>query len=307
MQNSRLAQRKIVKTKRKFPLKLLLIPVFILLLVIIAVFTLPSKWDGKSKRSIAVQNSSGDVAVVILDPLVNTAAEITIPKETETDAAYGLGTWKMGSITKLGDDENLGGVFLKNTIIKSFDFPITDWADNNFLNLISGNLVQEFNAIFTTNSTDFSILDKIKIASFALGVGNNSRVDINLSHSSYLQKNKLTDGSLGWEVSGSIPSNIESYFSIQNIANKNINVLINNNTGTNSRARLFANTLEVLGINVASIKIGNETDMNCKVTGESKEIVSKIADVFSCEINIGKPADNFDIQVDMGTKFKDRF
>jgi hypothetical protein len=151
------------------------------------------------------------------------------------------------------------------------------------------------------------LIDKIKIASFAMGIGNNSKLDIDLSDSNYLQKTKLTDGSLGWEVSGNIPSNIESYFVMQNISNTNLNVLINNHTGMNSPARLFANTLDVLGINVASIEKGDELNTNCKVTGNLSFVVSRVADVFGCNINMSKPSDNFDLQIDLGTKFKDRF
>ncbi len=58
MQNSRLAQRKIVivKHKKKFPVWILLIPVVILVLIVaIVAFIFPSVWDGKNKQVIAVQ------------------------------------------------------------------------------------------------------------------------------------------------------------------------------------------------------------------------------------------------------------
>ncbi|CAN5290836.1 hypothetical protein BH10PAT1_BH10PAT1_2370 [soil metagenome] len=303
MHHSRLAERKLgqksvvtKKVKNYVWLKILLIITFILFLSGILFYIIsPKNWDGKSKISIAVQNRGMDVTVEILDPTTSSITKINIPAETEVQAANQLGTWKLGSITRLGKDKKLKGDFLKNTIIKSFNFPIDEWADANF-----------FDSIFKSDSS-FSLLDKIRISLFTLGVNNSQKTDIDLSQTNYLQRVQLTDGSLGWEISGDIPTNIESYFTDQNFADENLTILLNNGSESNAITNTLARTIQTLGVNIASTQNISASNSNCNITGLNKIVVTKIAKIFSCSTKISKPENNFDIQIDLGKIVKNRF
>ncbi len=312
MKKSRLAQRKLgtkpkSKPKKKSFFKIILIPVFLVVFIIVLFYIFsPKVWDGKSKFVVSVQSSSHDVQVLILDPANSLITTLFIPSQTEVQAANQLGTWKIGSITKLGHDKKLGEDFLKNSIIKSFSFPIDFNVDESFLDLVSGNLPKEFKAIFVGGFSEVSAIDKIRIALFSLQISNASRFNVDLSKTNELERVRLDDGSLGFKVAGNIPTNIESYFVAYDNAHM-LNLLINNATSMNQYASITSKVVEILGANVASIQYQSPSDFDCKVTGLSKDIVLKIARVFSCEVNLVKPVNNFDIQIDIGKKFKDRF
>jgi hypothetical protein len=313
MQKSRLRDRKLGKNltkkkpKRRFPwLFVVLAFLFVFIGIVILIFSRSSVWDGKTKVGVSVQKDNGDVAVLVLDPASTSITTLTIPSETEVQASNQLGTWKIGSITKLGRDKKIKEDFLKNTVIKTFGYPIDEESGVVFLSLISGNPLKRIQTAFT-NTSGFSVMDKIKIALFSLQVNEVRRFDIDLSKTSQLERVKLLDGSLGFQVSENIPTNIEAYFAIDNKISGNLNLLINNATSVNRYSLFVGKVFETLGINVTSIQNKDVKDFDCKVTGLSRDIVIKMARIFSCETDFSAPSDNFDIQVDIGTAFKNRF
>ena len=239
-----------------------------------------SSWDGKSKLSVVSQSGTGDVAVTVYDPGSYGITVIKIPADTLVEAANNLGTWKLGSISKLGIDKNLGSWFLKNTVVKSFYFPI---------DAVPANL---------------SILDKLKIYVFSLSIGNTGKNTIDLANTSYLRRSQLVDGSLGWQITDTMPLSVESYFSVSGTS---MNVLIKNMSGSKRSAVIAGKVVEALGERVASVQNLDASDTDCKAVGLSDKIITEIAKVFSCQKEIKKPADNFDIEIDLGKKFTSRF
>ena len=299
MKHSRLAQRKLNQHQKKVTNKIfttkwqaLLIFALLALLFTTVYLVLPSSWNGKSKIAVSVQDPSGNVKVVILDPPNSSIYTVVIPGVTQVSASNELGSWKLESITKLGQDKKLSGDFLKNTIIKSFNFPVDYWANANFL------------SSFNSGPSSFTFMDKIKILLFSFGVGGTGKIDINLADSGLLQRSQLVDTSLGWTISDTMPAKIKSYFAI---VDSNDQVLIEDASGNGSSANMVAKTMETLGVNIASIQQEGEQNTDCKITGLDKDIIVKIANIFSCTSEIGKPANNFDIEIQLGTKFKNRF
>ena len=290
MQKSRLAQRKLgVKpnsiSKKKPPRNYLTVTFLFLLTSAVLLFLcylfLPKTWDGKSKLSIVSQLTSGDVQVETLDPVNGNIFMLTIPADVLVDAANQLGTWKLGSITKLGVDKKLSSNFLKNTVIKSFNFPVED-------------------------TTDLTLLDKIRIKLFTMGVGSSDVSSLNLKDTNYLTRAKLVDGSLGWKIGNSMPTSIESYFN-ENFSSDNLAVIVNNATGESGEGNMVAAVVGVLGGNVASVQNLEPKDYNCVVTGNNKDFVSKVAKLFSCKVVLAAPSNNFDVEIELGSLFKDRF
>lgn len=300
MKHSRLAQRKLNQQNQKkvtkkpfFSIKAVLgVFLFIFILLAVCYLLLPSSWSGKSKIAVSVQDPSGDVKVVVLDPPNSSIYTIIIPGATQVDASNELGSWKLESITRLGQDKKLGGDFLKNTLIKSFNFPIDYWASDNFLSSLN------------SGPSNFSFMDKIKILLFSVGVGNNARIDVNLTDSGILERSQLIDTSLGWTISNNMPAKIKSYFAI---VDSNEQVLIKDATGDGDSANMVAKTLETLGVNIASVQQEGDGNIDCKITGLDQDIVVKIASIFTCTSEIKKPGNNFDIEIDLGAKFKNRF
>lgn len=296
---------------KKSHLKLFFI-VFAILFTIVAIFyfllSANSSWDGKSKILVASEDSAGIVTITVLDPGTSSISYLVAPAEVEVNAANNLGTWKLGSISKLGNDKNLGGIFLKNTLIKSFNFPITDWSGPDFIKLTNGNILSELSTFFKPDISNLSVFDKLRMANFAIAVNANGKITTNLEDTSELSRAKLTDGSLGWTITDNIPTSVESFLVDTNLASKNLNVLINDYTSTSVASGIVTKTVEALGANVASIQnMDVNKSLDCKITGQTQAAVDKIAKIFSCDKSYSKAPNNFDIQIDIGEIFRNRF
>src|SRR5258706_766709 len=288
-QSSRLKERKLGKNlapnkkKKKSHVKLVLLILgifFVLLYTIYLILNTSSLWDGKSKFAVASQSSNGDVSIQVLDPVNSLVTDLQIPASTLVDAANQLGTWKLGSITKLGSDKNLGSDFLKNTIIKSFNFPVV-------------------------GSSNLSLLDKVRIKIFLLTTGSNNQVNLDLKDTNYLTRSQLVDGSLGWKISENMPTKVEAIFNV-NFA-KNINVTILNSTGITSEGRMVGKVVEVMGLNITSIQNLDKQNFDCKVVSINTDLATKIAKIFNCDVSIKTPVNNFDVEISLGVKFAQRF
>ncbi len=262
MKRSRRALPPPPKKRNSFNVILVLFILVIAFCVLFFVIS-PKNWNGKTKFSIVGEDDSGNISIEILDPANSAVTNISIPASTEVEAANQLGTWKLGSITKLGQDKNLGGDFLKNTVIKSFSFPID-------------------------SSSNLSLLDKLRIKFYLLTIGNTAKLDINLANTNYLNKRQLVDGTPGYQIESVMPTKIESYFT-EDFLDTNQNILINNATGSVSVGNMVGKVLQV------------------QVIGSENELVEKISKIFGCSRELVKPANNFDIEVDLGTKFKSTF
>ncbi len=95
-----------------------------LFLIFMAVFFLRTKyWNSKSKLAVVI-DSGQDVVISIFDPKAGNQTDLIIPGNTQVLAAYGLGTWKLGSLWKLGIDEKRGGSLITKTISMNFGFPV---------------------------------------------------------------------------------------------------------------------------------------------------------------------------------------
>ncbi len=287
MKQSRLAQRKLgikpTKKEGKSYLKFILFLAFIFiicLLIVIWFLGFGSRWDGKSKFAVVRESLNGDALVQILDPINSSVTNLTIPGSTEVQAARQLGTWKLSSITKLGKDKNEEKDFLKNTIIKSFNFPID-------------------------NSNDLSFIDQLRIKLFLLTLSNTSQINLNLEDTDYLTRAQLVDGSLGFEIKESIPTRVESLFDED--LGKNMTVTIINSTGSREEGNMVRKVVEVLGLNITSIQNTDKQNFDCVIKSNNNQLALKIAKIFDCNINLGMPANNFDIEINLGTNFVQRF
>src|SRR5258708_5750540 len=287
-QSSRLKERKLgikptKKTKKISFLKPILILSFTLIIFGILFFVFsPKSWDGKSKFTVASQTSSGDVTIQVLDPANSLVTNLQIPASTLVEAANELGTWKLGSISKLGSDKNLGTEYLKNTIIKSFNFPVI-------------------------GSSNLSLLDKIRIKIFLLTTGSNNQINLDLKDTNYLTRSQLVDGSLGWKISQNMPTKIKAIFNDSSNEIIKTAVTILNSTGTVSEGSMVGKVVEVMGLNVTSLQNLDKQNSDCKVVSINADLATKIAKIFNCEVNLKTPANNFDVEINLGVKFVQRF
>lgn len=292
IKESRLAKRRMGQDLKKPPkkrrkLKKILAGLFLFLVFVSVLFYLlsPRKWDGVSKVSIAAQEENGNVNLRVFDPSSSSITTFEIPAETQVKAAKELGTWKLGSITRLGIERRVGVDFLKNTLIKSFGFPIDEETD--------------------TRESNFSMVDRIRLFLFSLQVSQANKYYIDLTKTRVLTKGRLTDGTEGYKIND-IPTNIKSYFVTDN--KSVLNVIINNFIMGQGSAFMVSKMLDTLGVNVASIQDKQpDQGLDCVVVGLSKDVATKISKILGCKYEERKALNNFDIEVNIGQKFSDRF
>jgi hypothetical protein len=266
--------------KRRF----LVFGLFGVLVLALFYFLGPRKWDGVSRFSVVSQDDRGDVKVVVYDPPSFSITTIFIPGDVQTQAASGLGTWRLRSITRLGKEKNLGLDFLKNTVIKSFGFPIDLATDSS--------------------RSGLSLLDRISIFIFSLQVPATGRHEVDLAKTNMLSKGRLADGSDGYLIADKVTAEIKSYFA----GGKTLNVSVGNFILGKGQAVMVSRVLDTFGMNVVAIQDNQpKEDLDCRVIGLDDGVVSEISRVLGCESVIKAAPNNFDLVVEIGERFKNRF
>jgi len=282
-----------------------LIPLVILLLGFLFFRLNSHYWNGNDKLSVTSLLESGDVGVTVLDPVLSEVTTLIIPGETEVDVARNYGTFRIKNVMQVGINEKIGGALLSETVSQNFLFPVTLWTGSD-TGLADGNPKKLFRFIVCTGKTNIPIGDRIRISIFSLKMQDINRSVINLGKSQYLDKKILSDGGMGYVISGPISSRLTVYFSDSKLSQENIKVNITDATGVSGVSEKVGEIIEVIGGKIVSInrKTSSE-DMDCTVTGKSTRAVSIISKLFLCKVV--KDESSFDLDIKIGQKFAKRF
>lgn len=282
--------------------------VVILIGVLAIVVALQTKyWDARNKLSTVISAESGDVVISTFDPEGESITNVLIPANTQLDVARGLGSFRVKSIWQLGINEKLGGKLLSETIVKNFHFPVYTWGDNNIKGLAESEFLSIFRAVFFPAKTNLKIGDRIKIAFFSLGVKASKRVNIDLREGQYLKKTQLVDGEEGYLVSVAGLSKLFPTFSENGISQQNLRINIKDETGQREVAEQVGETLEVLGVKVASLERKGVEDLDCSFRTKNEDLAKKVSFIFSCKREKIAPEGNFDLELNLGSQFAKRY
>jgi len=287
-----------------------LVPFLLIAIVLVVggLFTTSSKyWDSKSKLTLLVHDPEGDVSLMTFDPVLEEISIIVIPSNTEVEVAQHFGTYQLGNVWKLGQSEGLGGRLLSKTITKNFKFPVYIWSEKQALGFASTNYIEVAKAVISSYSTNLSIGDRLKIATFSVSVPNSRRVELKLSETPYLIETRLVDGQEGFVIGKDIPVSILSIFANPVIAGGGQRVVITNNTGNSQIAERVGEVVEVLGVKVASVRKGDGNIKGCMVGGNDSESVEIISEVFDCTIKNLEQDENFDMEIVLGSEFEETY
>ncbi len=290
---------------RKKPVFRLLLLVFLLAFVFYLVLN-TKYWNSKEKLSLALVSPEGGVVVTVLDPVSGEITNISIPKNTQVEAARQLGTWKIKSIWALGVNEKLGGSLLKDTILKNFKFPVSVWANRDGAGFASGGTLKIIKAMFFPYDTNLRLGDRLRIGIFSLGVTGFKRTDIDLAKGSYLRGVRLTDGEEGYVLSGKIPKDLLVVFSDPGLARAGLKVSIKDASGDPVVAEEVAEIIEVMGAKVAAVSREPRAPSDCAVRGENF-FAKDVAKLLACKIEKASPEGSFDLELEIGERFAARF
>lgn len=288
--------------------KLNLLVFIFLVFIVLFFFFKTSIWDGKGKF-ILVANGQDDVLVSVFDPRREAIVGISIPQSVQVAAAGELGTWKLGSVWRLGHNEKREGDLLAKTVTKNFGFPVYAWGDSKAAGFTDRRLGKILPAIFGSYKTSLKIGDRIKLGLFALRVGTVKRTSINLADvGGSLKKETFLDGSKGFVLRDDVPDRIMALFSDEAVAAKNYKARFILRTERVKSIDAVSRVIEVMGVKSASVVKENPEDLNCRVLGGDTKLVKSIALVLGCGKQEKKRVEgSFDIEVILGEQFNKNF
>jgi len=269
----RVARRR--KKENRGWLKWIIVGVGLLLVLIAAVFFLRTKyWNSKGKLAVVIDRGQ-DVVIYLYDSKADSQTDVVIPGNTQVLAAYGLGTWKLGSLWKLGSDEKIGGSLITRTISMNLGLPVFVWWDN------------------------LSVGDKLRISLFSL-FNRGSKDTIFLSETGSLKKTVFLDGENGYLVNKDVPEEVSSLFSDQEEFGSFLKAKITDSTESYGVANKVGRIIETMGIKVASISKDSGFESDCKVSGKNKELIRKVALILGCSQRETKDSTSFDLEIYLG-------
>lgn len=235
--------------------------------------------------TIASVDTAGDIKVEYIDTKGQQIYSVVVPKDTEVNLAMQRGVLRAHSIEKLLSSENLPGQFLSDTVMKTFHFPVDYWKSG------------------MSSDLPFVLALKLKL----MRIRGASIENIDLSNTSYLIPEKLTDGEDGYKVRETMPLLLQSIFADPAFSKDYTAVQIVNRTGEHQYyLHDFIKVLEVMGVKVAPIVEGEKEAIDCVVKSLNTKALEKIAGIFNCE-EIHTESSAFDLEIIVGEKFYERF
>ena len=282
--------------------------IFLVPLLVFLLITLQTRfWKSSEKTFLAISKEGGEVAISVFDPELEKITNIIIPKNTEVDVARQLGRWKLGSVRELGENEDLEGMLLAETIVKHFKLPVAAWADSPALGFAEGDILGIVKASLLPYKTNLGIGDKLKLGLFSIRIKNLKRENIDFSEGNILKKVTLIGGEEGYVLAGRLPNYIVALFSNPDISSEGATVIILDATGKANVAEDVGEVIEVMGVKIANIKKEEVADFDCEVKGKDKELLEEITQVFSCKKLKVMPEGNFDLEIKIGKDFTRRY
>lgn len=165
-------------------------------------------WDGRTSFNLAVAKINGDLtqlAVLNYHPTDQKAVILNISEDTYFDLPKGYGEWKVGSIYKLGQEEQtpIGGELLKLSLSKLLGLPVDgiiiykDKSNKSPEALVNGwrkNLLSMANFIYSSK-TDLTPLEAFKLLKAVSEVRADKLISLDFERSSVTDSRLLADSS----------------------------------------------------------------------------------------------------------------
>lgn len=163
-----------------------------------------SNWDGKSTINVlfaGVEDSSGEVSIASLDPQEKKINILHLSDQIYLNVPKGFGTWRLGSIYKLGQEEEIpiGHELLKLSISKLLGVPIDGviigkgrFDAEDVIDGWRGNLLSRF-TIFNSIKSDLTPSELAELIWNSASVRRDRVVSLNLERSSITESKLLAD------------------------------------------------------------------------------------------------------------------
>ncbi len=122
-------------------------------------------WDSTSRMRVLLGSPNAEAQYLLIDPKRGEIAVYGLDNSEEVEAAYGLGKWKIGSLWKLGVQENKGGgEMTAKSLVRGYGLPVEGY-------LQYGGPVEPFSlarSLIFAKETNMYLRDRLTLAWFVL-------------------------------------------------------------------------------------------------------------------------------------------
>lgn len=241
---------------------------------------------------------------------------ISFPANTEVEAARGLGTYLLGKLWALGEQENLSGELLASSVSRVFGLPIDGWmgpGGKSFFEPAGLSWPAVFlKAVFSgLGETNLTFFDRLNTLLEVAPVSRVYRKEISLEDKKVIVKSRLSDGVAGFKV---VPEQARVVFEVlqdEAVFEEGKTVEIVNATDKTGLGTSVAGVLSTLGARVVGTQTRREDVDDCVVRFKKSAAGSltarKIVGILKCGREEKDSGAFADIEVLLGEKFAKRF
>ncbi len=252
---------------------------------------------------------------------------LSIPEKTYVEVPYGFGSYRLGAVWDLGEQEKMGGKLLAETMQELIGLPIEGWiggkqgtgnieqgqetvlnAKNNLTSwgifLRPGRILESLKNL----KTNLTVMDLAKIWLRA----KNTRFDkiffLDLEKTSALSPLVLADGSEAKTLDLSLLDIATAgLFKESKVVNERILIEVLNGADKPGLASRVARLITNIGGKIVNVGTSQEKVDRCQIKGEGQFVesftASELSRVFNCELKTGKPDSRADLQLIIGEDY----
>ena len=245
---------------------------------------------------------------LILDPQKNQMINIIIPEDLLVDAALGYGRVRLGKLEKLSKDEGLDMKLVTKTISRYLYLPTIYWGNESASFFNNKSLIKGLSFVFNPNSSNMGFIKKLQSFLFTFKIKSNQRLNYNLSKTDFLSQKVLQDGEPGhFKQMDVLPSEIKVFVVDSMIKKNGFKVEIVNKTGDITLSNEIKNVLESMGFRVLSVLNKPKENTDCLLYSTNQDILNYASMILDCKGEYGEDLRNFDLILEIGEIYLDKF
>lgn len=314
---------------------------FFILGSIFFAFIAQSRWDGKRRFTLVVQNfenpkeaqENAKLLIFSIEPRQSRAAYIFLPPAVILDVPYGYKSYRASSVYTLGelDKARGGGKLLAKAIENTFGVIVDGYlvGQKNILPFLTGKReeMREIKRIYFSISgigffisslfspsymkTNLSVVDRFRIWNTMRQLREDQISFLNLGDGNVLSDDILPDKTPVLEVNKDIfDAIIKDMWEDAQVRAERISLRIVNATNEEGLAARFSRILEHLGVNVVEMTTAKKQEKEgCTLfitqkSLASSAIIDKLKDSYHCQLREeNNPAETADVTLVLGENF----
>lgn len=248
-------------------------------------------WDGKTAINLAIKGQ--EVEVASFDPIAHTLTVLKIPDDVYFDLPKGYGSWRVGAIYDLGQENNppVGAELLKESLAKLVGLPIDGFVtynnDSSFEDMVKSWHSDPFKILgfIKGSSTDLGFLEALGVYKSLSSLRPDQIISLDTSQTSITTSKLLPDSSrvLGVDTI-QLDLFVRAHMADQALSQEDIPVAIYNSTNHPGLAEDVSRIVTNMGGNVVFVSNTTTDLQKTAVTSSGNSLTAtRLKEVFAPE------------------------